>query len=132
MNTDIQIAVSRALAAQPWYVRRKDTITAVAGTVLQLANVAAMYATDGPEWVSVLIAAVIGLCQMFVHAGTKGAFTDSMKDRLVEYAPDHTEYEDGYEEGALAAEKAGQAVPNPYDPDASGSTVYTQEMPYAG
>ena len=127
MNTDIQIAVSRALAAQPWYVRRKDTITAVAGTVLQLANVAAMYATDGPEWVSVLIAAVIGLCQMLVHAGTKGAFTDSMKDRLAEYAPEHTELRDGYEAGALAAEKAGQAVPNPYDPDTSGSTLYQQE-----
>lgn len=124
MNTDIQIAVSRALAAQPWYVRRKDTITAVAGTVLQLANVAAMYATDGPEWVSVLIAAVIGLCQMFVHAGTKGAFTDSMKNRLVEYAPEYTEHPDAFEVGALAAEKAGQAVPNPYDRD--GSTVYGQ------
>ena len=124
MNTDIQIALSRALQAQPWYVRRKDTITAVAGTILQLANVAAMYATDGPEWVSVLIAAVIGLCQMFVHAGTKGAFTDSMKERLAEYAPEYTEYTDPFEVGALAAEKAGQAVPNPYDLD--GSTVYGQ------
>lgn len=122
MNTDIQIAVSNALNAQPWWVRRKDTITAVAGTLGQLANLIALYATGAPEWVSAVIAVVIGVCQVLVHAGTKGAFTDSMAGRLAEHAPEHVE--DGYEAGAQAAEQAGEAVPNPYD---DGSTVYEGE-----
>lgn len=122
MNTDIQTAVSNALQAQPWYVRRKDTITAAAGTLLQLLNVAAAYTTDAPEWASVALAILIGLCQVVVHAGTPGAITPSMAGRLEEQAPGHVE--DGYEAGALAAEAAGEATPNPYDPHDEGSTVY--------
>lgn len=126
MNTDIQIAVSNALAAQPWWVRRKDTITAIAGTIMQLANVAVAYTADGPEWVNVAIALLIGLCQVVIHAGTKGAITDSMAGRLSEHAPDHTD--DGYEAGVQAAEQAGEAVPNPYDVAyEDGSTVYGGE-----
>ena len=125
MNTDIQIAVSNALQAQSWYVRRKDTITAVAGTLGQLANLIALYTTDAPEWLSAVIAIVIGVCQVLVHAGTKGAFTGSMAGRLSEHAPEHVE--DGYEAGALAAEVAGEATPNPYDDPDEGSTRYEGE-----
>lgn len=75
-------AVESALARQSWFVRRKDTLTAVAGTVLQVANLAALYASDGPEWVNVVIAVVIGVAQIVVHAGTRGAITPSMAKRL--------------------------------------------------
>ena len=43
MNTTIDTAVQNALANQSWFMRRKDTITAAAGTLLQLLNVAVAY-----------------------------------------------------------------------------------------
>lgn len=128
MDPIIQNAVTNALQAQPWWVRRKDTITAIAGTILQLANVAVAYTADAPEWVNITIAILIGLCQVVIHAGTPGAITDSMAGRLSGHAPDHTD--DGYEAGVQAAEQAGEAVPNPYDYDVAhepGSTVYGGE-----
>lgn len=85
--SDIQIAVSRALAAQPWYVRRKDTITAVAGSILQVLNIVGGIQAGQPMWVSMVIAAVIGLAQICVHAGTQGAITPSMGGRLESTAP---------------------------------------------
>lgn len=116
MNTQIQEAVQNALAAQPWYVRRKDTITAVAGTLLQLLNVAAAYTTDAPEWASVALAVLIGICQIVVHAGTPGAITPSMATRLDEQAPVPAD-EGGLAAGAAANELAGLAMANPHDLD---------------
>ena len=129
MNPQIQTAVENALQAQPWYVRRKDTITAVAGTMLQLANVASAYATDMPEWVNVLLALFIGALQVVIHAGTPGAITPSMAGRLEEQAPQ--DEEEGLAAGAQAHELAGLPTANPNDlgyapaPSAhEGSTVY--------
>lgn len=116
MNPQIQEAVQNALAVQPWYVRRKDTITAIAGTLLQLANVAAAYTTDAPEWASVALAVLIGLCQVVVHAGTPGAITPSMATRLDEQAPVPAD-EGGLAAGAAANELAGLAMANPHDLD---------------
>lgn len=82
MNSVIEVAVARALAEQPWFARRKDTLAAVAGTVLQLANVAAAYTTQMPEWANVLIAVLIGAAQVVVHATTPGAITPSQAQRL--------------------------------------------------
>lgn len=115
MTTDIQIAVENALVAQPWWVRRKDTITAVAGTVAQLLNVAAAYTTNAPEWASVVLAILIGLCQVIIHAGTPGAITPSMATRLEQEAPQ--EETGGLEAGALANSLAGIATMNPHDLD---------------
>lgn len=83
-NQVITTAVINALESQPWWVRRKDTITAIAGGVLQLANVAVAYTGDLPEWASVLIAGVVMVCQALVHARTVGAITPSMAARLSE------------------------------------------------
>lgn len=82
MASTFQVAVAQALTEQPWYVRRKDTITAVAGMVLQASNVVLAYAASWPEWVNVLVAFVIGVCQIVVHAGTPGAITPSQASRL--------------------------------------------------
>lgn len=82
MNPTIQAAVTRALANQPWYVRRKDSLAAAAGLVLQAVNVAAAYATELPEWANVLMAVLIGICQILVHANTPGAITPSQAARL--------------------------------------------------
>ena len=116
MNPQIRVAVENALAAQPWWARRKDTITAVAGTILQLTNVAVAYTTDAPEWVSVALAVLIGLCQIVVHAGTPGAITPSMATRLENEAPAPDD-EGGLAAGAEANELAGLAMVNPNDLD---------------
>lgn len=82
MASIFQTAVSQALADQPWYIRRKDSLTAAAGLVLQIANVLVAYGSDMPEWANVAIAAVIGISQIFIHAGTPGAITPSQAARL--------------------------------------------------
>lgn len=84
--TTIQDAVAEALAQQPGYARRKDSITAVAATVLQLANLAVLYTGEAPAWLSLVLAVVIGVAQTAIHAGTKGAITPSMAERLEEAA----------------------------------------------
>ena len=132
MNPQIQIAVQNALQSQPWWVRRKDTITAVAGTLLQLLNVAAAYTTDAPEWASVALAVLIGICQIVIHAGTPGAITPSMAARLENETPAPDDA-GGLAAGAQANELAGLAMANPHDLDYTptpsahddgGSTVY--------
>lgn len=75
-------AVAQALAEQPGYLRRKDSLTALAGTALQVGNLLVAFTADAPAWVNILIAAVIGIAQIVVHAGTKGAITPSMVQRL--------------------------------------------------
>ncbi|WP_293817698.1 hypothetical protein [uncultured Corynebacterium sp.] len=82
MASVFNASVEKALANQSWFTRRKDTLTAIAGTILQIANLGALYASNGPEWVNILIAGVIGAAQIVIHAGTKGAITPSMAGRL--------------------------------------------------
>lgn len=113
MDPIIQNAVTNALATQPWWVRRKDTITAVAGTILQLLNLVVAYTTTAPEWASVALAVAIGVCQVIIHAGTPGAITPSMATRLDQAADD--DHADGYEAGVTAARWAGEPTPNPDD-----------------
>lgn len=80
--TNFQEAVAIAVAEQPAYMRRKDSITATAGTILQVANLLVAFAGELPAWANILIAAVVGVAQIAVHAGTKGAITPSMANRL--------------------------------------------------
>lgn len=88
MNYSVyQEAVDEYVASQPWYVRRKDSITAVAGMILQIANLLVMVQDKLPIWSGAVIAAVIGLCQLIVHAKTPGAITPSMGERLEETGP---------------------------------------------
>lgn len=88
MASVFQDAVAAAIAEQPWYVRRKDSIAAGAGLVLQAANVLTAYSADFPEWVNIVVAVVIGVAQIAVHAGTKGAITPSQAARLEAAAGD--------------------------------------------
>lgn len=120
--TDFSSAVEVALAQQPWFMRRKDTIVAVAGTLLQVANIAVAYTTNAPEWVNFVIAAVIGVCQVVVHAGTPGAITPSMGPRL-EATAATIPGGSGYEEGATAASAAGLATPNLNDPQGGAHRI---------
>ena len=82
MASVFQNSVAEALAEQSWWVRRKDTLTAVAGTILQVANLLLLVSGEWPAWINAIIAAVIGAAQIVIHAGTKGAITPSMAMRL--------------------------------------------------
>lgn len=82
MASVFQDSVAQALAEQPWWLRRKDSLVAIAGTVLQVANLAVLVSGDMPAWMNAIVAAVIGAAQIVVHAGTKGAITPSMAQRL--------------------------------------------------
>lgn len=81
MASIFQDAVTQALATQPWWQRRKDSITAVAGLVLQVGNLLLANAGQHPL-AHVAVAVVIGAAQILVHAGTRGAITPSMAARL--------------------------------------------------
>lgn len=82
MASAFQNSVAEALAEQSWWVRRKDTLTAVAGTILQVGNLLILVSGGWPAWVNAIIAGVIGAAQIVIHAGTKGAITPSMASRL--------------------------------------------------
>lgn len=86
-KNDIRDAVAAALATQSWFVRRKDTLAAIAGLLLQVANFTAAITTGAPAWVGVVIAVVIGCAQTIIHACTKGAITPSMAKRIADVAP---------------------------------------------
>lgn len=88
MNPMISQAVANALMEQPWFIRRKDTIAAVAGTTLQMVNILAAQTTEWPAGIAVVIAVIVGVLQVIVHAATVGAITPSMEQRLVEAAPE--------------------------------------------
>lgn len=82
MAISFQDTFAQALADQPTFQRRKDTITSFAGTILQLANLGVFATADLPIGVNLAVATVIGVCQILVHAGTKGAITPSQAVRL--------------------------------------------------
>ena len=118
MNTEIQTAVSNALRGQSWFIRRKDTIAAVAGTIVQVLNLVIFMTTGAPEWVNGIIAVAVGVAQAFVHAATPGAITPSMEKRLEQAALQPapvTADTTAYSEGEQAAKLFAQATPNSED-----------------
>lgn len=120
MNTEIQNAVSNALRGQSWFVRRKDTIAAVAGTIVQVLNLLVFMTAGAPEWVNALIAVTVGIAQTLVHAATPGAITPSMERRLEQAALQPapvTAETTAYSEGEQAARLFAQATPNSEDPE---------------
>lgn len=82
----VQHSVAEALSEQKWYHRRKESITLVAGYMLQFGQIALLTYSDSPAWVVALIGIVIFLAQIFIIAGTKGSVTNSMVERLSEKA----------------------------------------------
>ncbi|MCH6197433.1 hypothetical protein MHT86_07990, partial [Corynebacterium mastitidis] len=68
MDSTITQAVAAALETQPWFTRRKDTIAAVAGTILQMVNLVAAQSAQWPPVAAVALAVVVGVLQVVVHA----------------------------------------------------------------
>lgn len=82
MASVFQDAVADAIAQQPWYIRRQDAIIATAGAVMQLANLGITSSINMPEWICLLAAALIGVCQIAIYAGNQGALTPAQAWRL--------------------------------------------------
>lgn len=120
MSNEIQTSVSNALRNQSWFIRRKDTIAAVAGTIVQVLNLMVFMTAGAPEWVNGIIAVAVGVAQAFVHAATPGAITPSMEKRLEQAALQPapvTAETTAYSEGEQAARLFAQATPNSEDPE---------------
>ncbi|WP_070758776.1 hypothetical protein [Corynebacterium sp. HMSC22B11] len=86
MASVLQQAVAEAVVEQSWWKRRKDSLAAVAGMLLQVTNLEIFNSTSMPVWASILIAVIIGACQTVIHAYTLGAITPSMGTRLEQAA----------------------------------------------
>lgn len=78
----VQEAVSAALADQSWFVRRKDTMAAAAAAIAQFGNLALAMHDQLPPIGAAIVAVVILVAQIVVHAATPGAITPSMSYRL--------------------------------------------------
>lgn len=89
----IREAVAQEISQKKWYSTRKDTITNVSGYILQAAQIGAVYLTDAPLWLTIVIGTIIAIAQISIIAGTKGEVTPSMAGRLaqqVEKIPTNT------------------------------------------
>lgn len=73
----VQEAGADALAEQSWFARRKNTITAVVQIILQVLNLMAFQLADVHWAVTVIIALIIGVGEVIIHAATKGPVTPS-------------------------------------------------------
>ncbi|WP_301925822.1 hypothetical protein [Corynebacterium glaucum] len=108
MASVFQEAVAHAIAQQPWYIRRQDAIVATAGAVMQLANLVITSSINTPEWICLLAAALIGVCQIAIYAGNQGALTPAQAWRL-EHAMGGTSRETPPASGHVVGE--GMQVP---------------------
>ena len=79
----LQEGAGDALARQPWFVRRKNTLAAIAQAVLQLANLGVTLAVGSPVWVTFTIAAVIIAAEVVFHASTRGPVTPSAAQEIL-------------------------------------------------
>ena len=82
----IEEAAATALAQQSWWARRKNTLAAIAQIILQAANLALFALGDVPLTVTVVIAVVISLAEVIVHAASKAPVTPASAARIAEAA----------------------------------------------
>ncbi|AKK05252.1 hypothetical protein CMUST_15670 (plasmid) [Corynebacterium mustelae] len=86
-NQALGDAFESVLAEQPWVMRRKDSLTAALGTVLQVLNLLVMLAGEWPLWAHIALGGAIGIVQIGIHALTPGSVTPSQQARIREAAP---------------------------------------------
>lgn len=79
----LQEVAEDALSRQPWFVRRKNTLAAIAQAVLQFANLGITLAVGSPVWVTFAIAAAIILAEVVFHASTRGPVTPSAAQEIL-------------------------------------------------
>lgn len=78
----IQDAGARVLVEQSWWSEKKNSLAGVANLILQVANFTVGLTVGLPVWAIILIAVVIGLAEVVVHATTKGPVTKSGLEKI--------------------------------------------------
>ena len=78
--------LGKVLQEQSWWMRRKNTLAAIAQFVLQFANVSLLVGGVLPLWGTITIGVLIFLAEVVVHAATRGPVTPSGADRILETA----------------------------------------------
>lgn len=87
----IQDAGSDLIKQQGFWGLRKNSLTAAAQVILQLANILLFIETDIPVWVTVTIAAVVGIAEIIVQAGTKASVAPSVIEKMKRRVADELE-----------------------------------------
>lgn len=82
----LEPVLGKVLQEQSWWMRRKNTLAAIAQFVLQFANISLLVGGVLPLWVTIVIGVLIFLAEVVVHAATKGPVTNSGAERILETA----------------------------------------------
>ena len=78
--------LGKVLQEQSWWMKRKNTLAAVAQFILQFANVSLLVGGVLPLWGTIAIGVLIFLAEVVVHAATNGPVTESGAERIMETA----------------------------------------------
>lgn len=78
----IKDAGAEAIAESEGFQRRRNSLAGGAALVLQLANLLVFVNADIPLWGTIVIAVVIGLAEVIVHATSKTPVTPHVVDTL--------------------------------------------------
>lgn len=73
---------AKVLNEQSWFEKRKNTLAAVAQSVLQISNFALFAGGVLPLWATISIGIVVFVAEIIVHATTRGPVTPSGVDRI--------------------------------------------------
>lgn len=82
----VQDAAAIAAAETKFFQQRRNSLAGFANLVLQLANLLAFVTFEIPWWGTVIIAVVIGLAEVIVHATSKTPVTPAVVEQVTEKA----------------------------------------------
>lgn len=82
----VQEAVGDAAAETKFVQQRRNSLAGVAGTILQLANLLALVSFEIPWWGTAIIAVIIGLAEVIIHATSKTPVTQAVAEKVTEKA----------------------------------------------
>ena len=85
-QTALTAALDKAVQDQPVTHRRRASITTWAAAVAQLAQIAAVYATDAPWWVALAIGTVIYVAEGIAQATAKNGLGTYQADAIAKAA----------------------------------------------
>ena len=87
-SATLAAALDKAVEDQPVTHRRRASITTWAAAVAQLAQIAAVYATDAPWWVALLIGTIIYVAEGVAQATAKNGLGTYQADLIAKAARD--------------------------------------------
>jgi hypothetical protein len=86
LNDALAESFSKALAKQPAFARRKDSIRDFTGLILQASNILITVQAGLPVWATALIAVLIGVVQVLHAATSEAPLAPSQERKILESA----------------------------------------------